>query len=152
MWRHCSSGKYEPKWSPTFLSKVEFKVRGCLCCSQPVWYPLFFCKFCTAFHVITWSSIQIFFSWEANGYSSSQKIPLLWNPMIHYRIYRGPSLSHTSPFCSLSPYILTAILILSCYPRLCLLCDPDRSSQNFLYVFLTSPTCATFSPVPPALG
>jgi hypothetical protein len=118
---------------PHPLSKVEFKVRGCLCCSHQVWYLLFFCKVSTAFHIITRRSIQSF-SWEANGYSSGQKIPLEWNPMIHYHIYRGPSLSHTSPVCSLSPYILTVILILSCYPRLCLLSDPDRSGQNFIYI------------------
>jgi hypothetical protein len=57
--------------------------------------------------------------------------------MIHYHIYRGPSLNQTSPVCSLSPYILTAILILSCYLRLCLLCDPDRSGQNFIYIYIS---------------
>ena len=31
---------------------------------------------------------------------------------------------------------LTAILILSCYPRLCLLCDPDLSGQNYIYIYI----------------
>ena len=78
-----------PNDPPTLLSKVELKVRGCVCCSRPGWYPLFFCKVCAAFRVVTWGSVQSF-SWEANGYSGGQKIPLLWKPMIHYHIYRGP--------------------------------------------------------------
>jgi hypothetical protein len=49
-------------------------------------------------------------SWEANRFSSSQEIPrILWNPKVHYRIYKHPpplSLSRASSIQSL-PIILT---------------------------------------------
>jgi len=53
-------------------------------------------------------------SWEANRCSASQKIPrILWNPKVHYRIYKCPPpftiVSHTNssqatPFHSLKIY------------------------------------------------
>jgi hypothetical protein len=131
----------------TLLSKVDFKFLGCLRCSQPVCCTLFFCKVCTAFHLIIRRSIWSF-SWVADGYSSGQENSLLWKPMMHYRIYRGRSLSHASPVRSLSTYILRAVLILSCSSRLGLLCSPDHSGRNFIcishfcdvrYVFATCP-------------
>jgi hypothetical protein len=50
-------------------------------------------------------------SWEANSFSASQEIPhILWNPEVHYRIYKSPPpvpiLSQLNPVHSPASHLL----------------------------------------------
>ena len=55
-------------------------------------------------------------SWEANRFSASQKIPhILWNPKVHYRIYKCPA---TCPCLELTGSVharSSSLCFITCY-------------------------------------
>jgi hypothetical protein len=72
-------------------------------------------------------------SWEANRFLASQGIPhILWNPKVHYSVYRNPPsiliLSQINPVHVIHPTSWLSILILSSHLRPGL---PRFYNQNF---------------------
>jgi hypothetical protein len=89
-------------------------------------------------------------SWEANRFSASQEIPpILWNPKVHYRIYKYPPpvriLSQLDPVHTPHPTSWRSILILYSHLRLGLPSGlfPSSLPTKTLYTHLPSLIRAT---------
>jgi len=92
-------------------------------------------------------------SWEANSNSAIQEIPsLLWNPEVHYRVYKGPRLvpilSQMHPIHTFPPYspkIQSNIIFLSKLRSSKWSLLFRFSNQNSAYIFLIPLIRATHS-------
>ena len=83
-------------------------------------------------------------SWEANGFLTSQEIPrILWNPKVHYRIYKCPP--PVLILSQLDPTSWRSILMQSSHLRLGLPSSlfPSGFPTKTLYKPLLSPIRAT---------
>jgi hypothetical protein len=81
-------------------------------------------------------------SWEADSHSAGQETPRsLWNPKVHYRVHKSPSLSHMNPIHILSPYFrkIRSNIILPSTPRSSELSHPLRLYSSFLPCVLHIP-------------
>jgi hypothetical protein len=87
-------------------------------------------------------------SWEANSHSAGHIIfRPLWNPMVHYRVYKGPLLLHIlsqmNPFHTLPPYYPKShsnIILLYTTRSSKWSLSSQLSNQNIcMYVFFISP-------------
>ena len=90
-------------------------------------------------------------SWEANRFYASQEIPrILWNPKVHYRLYKFPPhvpvLSQINPVHAPYPTSWSSILILSSHLHLLFPSGvfPSGFPTKTLYKLLLFPTLATW--------
>jgi hypothetical protein len=88
-------------------------------------------------------------SWEAANCATTQEFPnILWNPKVHYRAHKSPSLvpilSEINPINT-----IPSILILSTHLRLGIPSGlfPSHFPTNILYAFLFSFIRATSLPI-----
>jgi hypothetical protein len=100
------------------------------------------------------NSIEQSPSWEANRSSASQEIPrILWNPNVHYRMYKSPPpvpiLSQPSPVQVPHPASWRSILKLSSNLHLGLRSDllPSDLPTKILYAPLLSPWVLRATPI-----
>lgn len=96
---------------------------------------------------INYITLYSTFSLKRNSRSATQKIPLLRNSHVHYRVHKcakGPHLESYTPTPHPHIILLTSILMLSSNLRLCLSSSPFCSNLSMkLGMHLTSSTRPT---------